>query len=131
MLKTGYAKISSENVRLLLKKNRMSVRQLAEKIDIAPTTLNDSLKSKKGIAIDSLIGIAEYFDLTVNDLCSENFYEEYMQENIKSKDQLYKKYQELDDYGKMLVSTVLDMEAERTAKQLAEKKPKMPTSVMI
>lgn len=131
MLKTGYAKISSENVRLLLKKNRMSVRQLAEKIDIAPTTLNDSLKSKKGIAIDSLIGIAEYFDLTVNDLCSENFYEEYMQDKIKSKDQLYKKYQQLDDYGKMLVSTLLDMEAERTAKQSAEKNPKMPTSVMI
>ena len=46
-------------------KNNMSIRQLAEKIGIAATTLNDSLKSKKGVSVDSLIKIADYFNLTV------------------------------------------------------------------
>lgn len=44
---TDYAQISSSNIRFLLTKNNMSIRQLAEKIGIAATTLNDSLKSKK------------------------------------------------------------------------------------
>lgn len=44
---TDYAQISSSNIRFLLTKNNISIRQLAEKIGIAATTLNDSLKSKK------------------------------------------------------------------------------------
>lgn len=67
---TDYAQISSSNIRFLLTKNNMSIRQLAEKIGIAATTLNDSLKSKKGVSVDSLIKIADYFNLTVNDLCN-------------------------------------------------------------
>lgn len=55
---TDYAQISSSNIRFLLTKNNMSIRQLAEKIGIAATTLNDSLKSKKGVSVDSLIKIA-------------------------------------------------------------------------
>lgn len=43
---TDYAQISSSNIRFLLTKNNMSIRQLAEKIGIAATTLNDSLKKK-------------------------------------------------------------------------------------
>lgn len=73
MNKVDYAKISSDNVRLLLLHNKMSIRQLAEKINVAPTTLNDSLKSKKGITIDSLIKIADNFNVTVNDLCNPLF----------------------------------------------------------
>jgi len=49
MKNVDYAKVSSDNVRLLLLKNKISIRQLAEEINIAPTTLNDSLKSKKGV----------------------------------------------------------------------------------
>lgn len=67
---SDYAQISSSNIRFLLTKNNMSIRQLAEKIGIASTTLNDSLKSKKGVSVDSLIKIADYFNLTVNDLCN-------------------------------------------------------------
>ena len=43
---TDYAQISSSNIRFLLTKNNMSIRQLAEKIGIAATTLNDSLKKE-------------------------------------------------------------------------------------
>lgn len=59
---SDYAQISSSNIRFLLTKNNMSIRQLAEKIGIASTTLNDSLKSKKGVSVDSLIKIADYFN---------------------------------------------------------------------
>ena len=49
---TDYAQISSSNIRFLLTKNNMSIRQLAEKIGIAATTLNDSLKSFQNITYD-------------------------------------------------------------------------------
>lgn len=52
---TDYAQISSSNIRFLLTKNNISIRQLAEKIGIAATTLNDSLKSKKGVSVDHLL----------------------------------------------------------------------------
>lgn len=113
MNKVNYAKISSDNVKLLLLQNRMSVRQLAEKIGIAPTTLNDSLKSKKGIAIDSLIKIADYFHITVNDLCDESF--KVYDVSVQNRDDLLvlNKYNHLDSHGKEIVSIIIDKEFER------------------
>lgn len=52
---SDYAQISSSNIRFLLTKNNMSIRQLAEKIGIASTTLNDSLKSKKEYPLTHLL----------------------------------------------------------------------------
>lgn len=115
MTTTDYAQISSSNIRFLLAENNMSIRQLAEKIGIAATTLNDSLKSKKGVSVDSLIKIADYFNLTVNDLCnisldrkSEQEEEEY---NI-----IYNKFKKLDPHGKELVELIINKELERLQK---------------
>ena len=110
MNKFDYAKISSDNVRLLLLHNKMSVRQLAEKINVAPTTLNDSLKSKKGISIDSLIKIADIFNVTVNDLCNPCFCDPK-----KNNDEIaiLNKYKSLDNRGKELINCIIDKEIER------------------
>lgn len=107
-----YAKISSDNVKLLLLRNKMSIRQLAEKIGIAPTTLNDALKSKKGITIDSLIKIADYFNLTVNDLCNPSLVELNMNPN-ENDSIIFNKFSLLDIHGKELVALVIDKELER------------------
>ena len=112
MKNVDYAKISSDNVRLLLFKNNMSIRQLAEKISIAPTTLNDSLKSKKGISIDSLIKIADYFYLTVNDLCNPLLIDANSKD-ISESSLVINKYFLLDNHGQELVSLVIDKELER------------------
>lgn len=111
---TDYAKISSNNVKLLLSNNAMSVRQLAEIINISPSTFNDSLKSKKGISVDILIKIADYFNITVNDLCNKNMYDNTLSDpGVAS---IIDKYNKLDQYGKELIILILDKELERINK---------------
>ena len=104
---TDYAQISSSNIRLLLTKNNMSIRQLAEKIGIAATTLNDSLKNKKGVSVDSLIKIADYFNLTVNDLCNVSLNRKSAQDE-EEYDIIYNKFKKLDSHGKELVAMIID-----------------------
>lgn len=108
---TNYAQISSSNIRFLLTKNNMSIRQLAEKIGIAATTLNDSLKSKKGVSVDSLIKIADYFNLTVNDLCNVSLDRKSAQDE-EEYNIIYNKFKKLDSHGKELVAMIIDKELE-------------------
>lgn len=111
MNRVDYAKISSDNIKFLLIKNNMSIRQLAEKIGIASTTLNDSLKSKKGVAIDSLIKIADCFNMTVNDLCNPSLIN--AKYTSTSDIMLINKFSLLDSHGREIVSLVIDKELER------------------
>ena len=112
---TDYAQISSSNIRFLLTKNNMSIRKLAEKIGIAATTLNDSIKSKKGVSVDSLIKIADYFNLTVNDLCNVSLDRKSAQDE-EEYDIIYNKFKKLDSHGKELVAMIIDKELERLRK---------------
>lgn len=103
-----YAFISSQNIRLLLSENNLSVRQLADIIGIAATTLNDSLKSKKGVPISSLIKIANYFSISVNDLCNEDFRKNC---GFNTKEtELIKKFNMLDERGQDTVLSVINQQ---------------------
>lgn len=103
-----YAFISSQNIRILLSENNLSVRQLADIIGIAATTLNDSLKSKKGVPISSLIKIANYFSISVNDLCNEDF-RKNCEFNTKETE-LIKKFNILDERGQDTVLSVINQQ---------------------
>ncbi len=103
-----YAFISSQNIRFLLSENNLSVRQLADIIGIAATTLNDSLKSKKGVPISSLIKIANYFSISVNDLCNEDF-RKNCEFNTKETE-LIKKFNMLDERGQDTVLSVINQQ---------------------
>lgn len=113
MKNIDYAKISSDNVKMMMDAYDLSVRKLANKIGVAPSSLNDSLKSKKGIAIDTLIKIADLFKITVNDLCNPDFSVKSSEKNQINCEQIKNKYQLLDEHGKNIVSTVLDLEFNR------------------
>ena len=118
MNKIDYAKISSQNVKELLFRHKISIRQLAENINIPPTTLNDSLKSKKGIPIAALIKIAEFFHLTVNDLCDETFFKNPDSEMLQSDVvEFINKYKALDKHGKELIGLIIDKELERAIEE--------------
>ncbi len=118
MNKIDYAKISSQNVKELLFRHKISIRQLAENINIPPTTLNDSLKSKKGIPIAALIKIAEFFHLTVNDLCDETFFDNPDSEMLQSDVvEFINKYKALDKHGKELIGLIIDKELERATEE--------------
>lgn len=103
-----YAFISSQNIRILLSENNLSVRQLADIIGIAATTLNDSLKSKKGVPISSLIKIANYFSISVNDLCNEDF-RKNCEFNTKETE-LIKKFNMLDERGQDTVLSIINQQ---------------------
>lgn len=113
MKNKDYAKISSDNVKFLLIKRGVSVRQLADKIGIAPTTLNDSLKSKKGIPIDSLIKIADLFGVTVNDLCNTDFQKFTNEKNRNEAERIMNKYRLLDSHGREITEMIIEKELER------------------
>lgn len=108
LVMVDYAFISSSNIRFLLTENNLSVRQLADIIGIAATTLNDSLKSKKGVSISSLIKIADYFNVSVNDLCSEGLKNKF--ELNSQNNELIKKFNKLDERGKQTVINVIDQQ---------------------
>lgn len=103
-----YAFISSQNIRFLLSENNLSVRQLADIIGIAATTLNDSLKGKKGVPISSLIKIANYFSISVNDLCNEDF-RKNCEFNTKETE-LIKKFNMLDERGQDTVLSIINQQ---------------------
>lgn len=103
-----YAFISSQNIRFLLSENNLSVRQLADIIGIAATTLNDSLKSKKGVPISSLIKIANYFSISVNDLCNEDF-RKNCEFNTKETE-LIKRFNMLDERGQDTVLSIINQQ---------------------
>ena len=103
-----YAFISSQNIRFLLSENNLSVRQLADIIGIAATTLNDSLKSKKGVPISSLIKIANYFSISVNDLCNDDF-RKNCEFNTKETE-LIKKFNMLDERGQNTVLSIINQQ---------------------
>lgn len=109
----NYARITSENVKALLRLHHMSIRQLAEEISLSASTLTDSLKSKKGIPIDSLMAIASYFDVSINALCIPNLAEQQQSDLVTDMVKAASEYQELDSYGQDLVDTVFQKELAR------------------
>ncbi len=112
MNKPNYAKISSDNIKLLLVSKNLSIRNIAEELKIPPSTLNDSLKSKKGVSINHLIKIADYFEITVNDLCNPNFLELYSKDKENTA-LIMNKYSMLDEHGRKIISTIIDIELDR------------------
>ncbi len=112
MKNIDYAKISSDNIRALLKHYNISIKKLAETINVPTSTFTDSLKSKKGIPIDTLIKVADYFQITVTDLCNTEFLDNY-NTKILPDNMLINKYKDLDTYGKRIVNSVLEIEYER------------------
>lgn len=113
-----YAQITSDNVRVLLARRGMSIRQLAEAVSLSPSTLTDALKSKKGLPIDQLMAVAGYFQLSLSALCTPGLGEQA--EDAQNGELLAMRYLELDDYGKALVLLVAEKEAERCRAERAK-----------
>lgn len=95
----AYSQILSSNIRLLAMENGISIRQLAEIVDVPQTTLNTALSSKKGVPLDIAIKIADYFCVTVEQLCGKQPIEISIASNDRI-NQHIKKYQSLNETGK-------------------------------
>lgn len=107
-----YAQITSDNVRALLLRNHMSIRQLAEQISISPSTLTDALKSKKGLPIDQLVAVANRFHVSLAVLCLPGLGEQEPA-SLQEGALLAQRYLQLDHYGRELVTLVMEKELER------------------
>lgn len=64
----SYALNVNKNVLAILEARNISIRQLANKINIPASTLTASLKSKKGLPVDIAIAVCDELGFTVEDL---------------------------------------------------------------
>lgn len=64
----NYAQQMNENVKELLTAHNISIRQLADAVIVPASTLNEALKSKRGLAVDVAIRIADFFGFSVEEL---------------------------------------------------------------
>lgn len=114
-----YSQIASQNIRKLANKNKISIRQLAEQINVPQTTLNSALSSKKGVPIDVLIKIAEFFHTTPQELCglpSKSGIKHHSEKTFEitlAEKSMVEKYRELDVHGKDVVNMILNAEHTR------------------
>lgn len=105
-----FARTCSDNIIKLLELNNTSIRQLAISIDIAPSTLTDSLKSVKGVPVDTLIKIAKFLNIEVAMLCDPDL--SYEATSLHDSN-ILKKYNALDNHGKEIVDCILNKEYDR------------------
>ncbi len=68
----GYGK----NLKDILDKKNMTVKDLARKAKIAPTTLYSIIQRDTAIRFDTALKIANILDVPVDSLCKDNPYEE-------------------------------------------------------
>lgn len=64
----NYAQQMNENVKELLTARNISIRQLADAVIVPASTLTEALKSKRGLAVDVAIRVADYFGFSVVEL---------------------------------------------------------------
>lgn len=106
-----YSQNLNQNIKLLLDAKNLSIRQLAEFIDIAASTLTDGLKSKKGIPIEHAIKIADYFGYSVESLSKKEFNELIAVSSLIIDDpesEIAKKIRSLNENGRIKLNIYLD-----------------------
>ena len=97
-----------ENLDYLLKSNKMTRSDLARAINIAPSTINSWFnRSCDGVALKSLVEIANYFNVTLDDLVNgENVHKEavkaspFSELEIETLRRMIKRYETENDYNK-------------------------------
>lgn len=97
-----------ENLDYLLRVNNMSRSELARAINIAPSTVNAWFnRSCDGVALKSLVEIANYFDVTLDDLVNgENLQDKtakilpFSELEMETLRRIIKRYETENDYNK-------------------------------
>lgn len=97
-----------ENLDYLLKVNSMSRSELARAINIAPSTVNAWFnRSCDGVALKSLVEIANYFNVSLDDLVNgEDLQKEavkaspFSELEIETLRRIIKRYETENDYNK-------------------------------
>lgn len=67
-----YQKVIGDNLKLLLKTNKLSQSKLSEKIGITKATINRYLKGNRNITLDRLVLLADFFDISIDELLNRD-----------------------------------------------------------
>lgn len=98
----------------LIKERNTNVNELAQTIGIPPSTIYSMIsRDSKSINIDMLIKLANALDVTADYLLSDNANKHTPFQLTSKEISDIKKYRNLDEYGKELVSLILDKEYAR------------------
>lgn len=109
----NFAEITSENTKQLLREHNLSLRQLAAQLGVSASTLSDAMRSRHGLSIDLLAGVAAYFQVSLDRLCEPDFGPKAGSVFSADYARYQAAYQRLDPHGRRLIDTVLALELER------------------
>ena len=104
--------------RKIRKYYKKTQQQVADYIGINRVAYTNYENDKREPDIKTLIKIADYFSVTLDELVGRSFHSTPLIEFSNDELELIKKYRALDEHGKNLVNTVLDCEYGRTKEKL-------------
>lgn len=67
-----YQKVIGDNLKILLKINKLSQLQLSEKTGISKTAINGYVKGNRNITLDRLVLLADFFDISIDELLNRD-----------------------------------------------------------
>lgn len=97
-----------------LKQRNLTQKELAEMIGVTPTRLNYWIKDKRQPDVEYIKKLASALKVSGDYLVGNM---EELSRKAKEIDQFLLKYEQLDEHGRRLVNTVLEIEHERCVTQ--------------
>lgn len=105
----------AENLNQLLKVKGIKAIDLAEKVGVSKSAVSHWLAGDNSPNIEILAKICQEYDVKLSELLNEKIEATYADKA------LLKKYHALDDHGKQMVDTVLELEHNRCVASLEER----------
>lgn len=69
-----YKEKFSKNLKQLLRENKLSLTKLSREINVPQNTMSYYINNIREIRIENLCKIADYFDITLDELCGREEY---------------------------------------------------------
>lgn len=113
--------IFAKNLKKYMDMRGKTRREVSGALGVSYYTFSDWINGKKYPRMDKVEALANYFGILKSDLIEEKKNDELKKSSEAAKEQeLLKKYRSLDDYGKDMVSTILDKEYKRCVAKSSE-----------
>ncbi len=120
----NYSRVSTNNILFLLQQRELSIRSLAIKTNIPVSTLSEGLKSKKGLSLNNLKRVADYFNCSLDTLVNTDFRTSLSEtpadescshrQNLSTSEMhIINVYRHTDKLGKTCINNIISLASDR------------------